>query len=248
MLVTLVDLPQSVLTKSPPCLDPNTTLTATTTTAATTTIQLLLLFLYFNYLTPSHSHSHTKSLGAPAALPYSLLKSFPLSATFHPGPLLLIVWSFVSSFTTYPYRVISSDISELWRSMHTRGFLFLLLLIPLIDSFWDKGGDDGYGGGGGKGKGGGGKGSGTACTVKGSYCQVKRTFNFHISFAPFNPVSVPLLQVWVWLPQLWIRPWPRRVWLVWQLVCWCSCSFFFLQWCVVVFSIRYYKMCEKNSF
>ena len=67
--------------------------------------------------------------------------------------------------------------------MHTRGFLFLLLLIPLIDSFWDKGGDDGYGGGGGKGKGGGGKGSGTACTVKGSYCQVKRIFNFHISFA-----------------------------------------------------------------
>ena len=59
----------------------------------------------------------------------------------------------------------------------------MLLLIPLIDSFWDKGGDDGYGGGGGKGKGGGGKGSGTACTVKGSYCQVHRIFNFHFSFA-----------------------------------------------------------------
>ena len=57
--------------------------------------------------------------------------------------------------------------------MHARGFLFLLLLVPLIHGFWDKGGGDGYGGGGGgKGKGGGGKGTGTSCTVKGSYCQV----------------------------------------------------------------------------
>ena len=57
--------------------------------------------------------------------------------------------------------------------LRARGLL-LLLLLPLIHGFWDKGGGDGgYGGGGGKGKGGGGgKGSGTACTVKGSYCQV----------------------------------------------------------------------------
>ena len=59
--------------------------------------------------------------------------------------------------------------------LRVRGLLFLLLLLPLIHGFWDKGGGDGGygGGGGGKGKGGGGgKGSGTACTVKGSYCQV----------------------------------------------------------------------------
>ena len=77
------------------------------------------------------------------------------------------------------------------------GLLCLFLLLPLIHGFWDKGGGDGYGGGGGKGKGGGGKGSGTACTVKGSYCQVS-SFSLRVSmdatFCPLNDIRNWLLE------------------------------------------------------